>query len=97
MAKYRTQILLEPEQYQALANLAEQRQESISHVVREILQEYLVQIDDRQQQRQAIEAIQGLAEIREKLLAEHGMLDEDFLEQLRQERADDLWDGLVGR
>ncbi|MBN1666905.1 MAG: hypothetical protein JW862_07440 [Anaerolineales bacterium] len=43
--KYRAQILLKPEQHQALAEIAAQRQQSISHVVREIVQDYLVEHD----------------------------------------------------
>ena len=40
-AKYRAQILLEPEQHEALAQVAQQENRSISDLVREIVREWL--------------------------------------------------------
>ena len=88
--KYRAQILLEPEQHQALADLAAERRESISHVVREIVEAYLVQHDREAKSRRFIEALEALREIREENLAKFGMIDPNFLEEMREERAREL-------
>ena len=89
-AKYRAQILLEPEQHQALAEIAAQRQRSISHVVREIVQEYLVERDLDEQQRKEIEAIQALARLRQTIQARHGLVTDDLLVEAREERTIEL-------
>jgi hypothetical protein len=88
--KYRAQILLEPEQHAALVALATERQESISHVVREIVGEYLVEKDQLARKRRVLEALEALREIRERNLARSGMMPPDFLEELREERAREL-------
>jgi metal-responsive CopG/Arc/MetJ family transcriptional regulator len=88
--KYRAQILLEPEQHQALAEIAAQRQESVSHVVREIVQEYLVERDLNEQQRQEIQAIQSLAQLRQEIQAQHGLIHTDPLAEAREERDAEL-------
>ena len=88
--KYRAQILLEPEQHQALSEIAAQRQQSISHVVREIVQEYLVERDLDEQQRREIQAIQALAQLRQEIQAQHGLISEDLLAEARDERATEL-------
>ena len=88
--KYRAQILLEPEQHQALAEIATQRQESVSHVVREIVQEYLVERDLNEQQRQEIQAIQSLAQLRQEIQAQHGLIRTDLLAEAARERDAEL-------
>lgn len=88
--KYRAQILLEPEQHQALAEIAAQRQESISHVVREIVQAYLVERDLNEQQREEIQAIQSLARLRQEIQAQHGLIRTDLLAEAREERDAEL-------
>ena len=88
--KYRAQILLEPEQHQALADLAAERQESISHVVREIVEAYLVDHDRQAKSRRFNEALEVLREIREENLARFGMIDPNFLEEMREERMREL-------
>lgn len=90
MKKYRAQILLEPDQHQALSEIADQRQQSISHVVREIVQDYLVEQDLDKQQRQEIQAIQALAELRRSIQAQRGLVTEDLLAEARQERSLEL-------
>ncbi len=90
MKKYRAQILLEPDQHQALSEIADQRQQSISHVVREIVQDYLVERDLDEQQRQEIQAIQALAELRRSIQAQRGLVTEDLLAEARQERSLEL-------
>ena len=90
MNKYRAQILLEPEQHQALSEIAEKRQQSLSHVVREIVQDYLVERDLDEQQRQEIQAIQALAELRRTIQTQRGLVTEDLLAEARQERSAEL-------
>jgi len=90
MNKYRAQILLEPEQHQALSEIADQRQQSLSHVVREIVQDYLVERDLDEQQRQEIQAIQALAELRRSIQTQRGLVTEDLLAEARQERSAEL-------
>lgn len=90
MNKYRAQILLEPEQHQALSAIAEKRQKSLSHVVREIVQDYLVERDLDKQQRQEIQAIQALAELRRSIQTQRGLVTEDLLAEARQERSAEL-------
>lgn len=91
MPKYRAQILLEPEQHQALAEIAEQREQSISHLVREIIQKYLVRADLDVRKHREIQAIQELAAIRAEIQARCGMLPEDLLEEARRERENEIW------
>jgi len=88
--KYRAQILLEPEQHHALSEIATERQESISHVVREIIRDYLIERDREEQQRQEIQAIQALAQMRREIQAQHGTITEDLLAEVRDERAAEL-------
>jgi len=90
MKKYRAQILLEPDQHQALSEIADQRQQSISHVVREIVQDYLVERDLDEQQRKEIQAIQALAELRRSIQNQRGLVTEDLLADARQERSVEL-------
>ena len=88
--KYRAQILLEPEQHQALSELAAERDESISQVVREIVGEYLVEHDREAKKTKYLEALKKLREIREANLAKFGMIDPNFLEDIRDERMREL-------
>lgn len=88
--KYRAQILHEPSQHQALADLAAKRSISISQAVREILAEYFAASELDEQQRREIEALEALASLRHTIQAEHGTLPEDFLAKARTERAEDL-------
>ncbi|MBC8503320.1 MAG: hypothetical protein H8D34_00550 [Chloroflexi bacterium] len=93
MKKYRAQILLEPEQHQMLSEIADRRQQSLSHVMREIVQDYLVERDLDEQQRQEIEAIQALAELRRTIQERRGLVMEDLLAEARQERVVELEEG----
>jgi hypothetical protein len=90
MTKYRAQILLEPDQHQALSEIAGQRQQSLSHLVREIVQDYLVEQDLSEQQRQEIQAIQALAELRRSIQTQRGQMATDLLADARQERSFEL-------
>jgi predicted DNA-binding ribbon-helix-helix protein len=87
---YRTQILLEPGQHQALTELARRQGRSLSDLIREIAAEHL-DAQDRQARRQReLQALQTLAEIRSRVQAEHGMCAGDLLAKVRDEREQDL-------
>lgn len=87
---HRTQILLEPEQHQALAELARREGRSISDVVRELLREQLEQRKRASESvtRRRLEALARVPEHREAMLARRGgkSLDIDLVEMLRQMR-----------
>jgi len=88
--KYRAQILLDPEQHQALAEIAAQRQQSISHLVREIVQAYLVGNDLDAQLQEELEAIETLAQLRLEIQAQRGTIHADLLADARAEREAEL-------
>jgi hypothetical protein len=93
---HRAQLLLESEQHQALAEIAEQEGRSISDLVREIVRQHL---DERRQQAQqltALQAIERLTQIRGRLQKEHGMYQGDPLAEVRAEWEEDVertWHG----
>jgi predicted transcriptional regulator len=95
MAKYRAQILLEPEQHRALLALAEREGRSMSDLVREAVAEYVVDKTAEAEIQQSLDAIEQLATIRQKLEAEFGLFPADLIEQIREERAQEqarvLW------
>ncbi len=61
----RTQLLLEPEQHRALAEMARQADRSMSDVVREILRQALAEKEKEVQQQRAAAALQRLNQLRE--------------------------------
>jgi predicted DNA-binding protein len=87
MAKYRAQILLEPEQHQALVALAEREGRSMSDLVREAVAEYVVDKKTEAEIQQSLDAIEELAMLRQKLEAKFGLFPADLIEQIREERA----------
>lgn len=92
--KYRAQILLEPDQKQSLARLAEEQGRSVSDLVRQAVQEFL---DDETQvarrgRREA--AFEDLARLREQIRSRHGVLGVDLVRETREERQaqlDHMW------
>jgi len=95
---YRAQLLLEAEQHQALAKIAEQEGRSISDVVREIVDQHLTERRQQTQQLTALQAIERLAQIRARLQEEHGLYRSDPLADVRAEWEEDverLWQGNV--
>jgi predicted DNA-binding protein len=88
---YRSQILLKPDQYARLAEIARQKGESVSHLVREIVGEYLT----GQAEEMKEEAFERLLHNRQAMLARRGgkPIDIDItrlLDQTREERDDEL-------
>ncbi len=86
----RTQLLLEREQHETLAEMAKKQGRSISDVVREIIREHLAEQEDASQRQRDIRALEDLAKIRQRIEEEHGVLEGDLLEQIREERDEEL-------
>ena len=87
---YRAQILLEPEQHQALAQLARDEGRSLSDLVREIVQQHLARQEQQARLQQEKEAIHALTQIRERLQAQYGSYPTHWLEEVRAERDHDI-------
>jgi predicted CopG family antitoxin len=68
---YRAQILLEPEQHEALAEIARQQRRSISEVVREMVALQLQQ-RERGAQAERLEALERIRQHRAAILARRG-------------------------
>lgn len=87
---HRAQLLLESEQHEALAKIAEQEGRSISDLVREIVRRHL---DERAREAQiftALQAIERLTQIRARLREEHGIYQVDPLAEVRAEWEEDV-------
>lgn len=83
---YRAQILLEKEQHQALAEIAENQERSISDLVREIVNGYLAEQQNEQQLQKELEALEKLRQIREKNKRLYGVYEGDLVAEVREER-----------
>jgi len=93
---HRAQLLLESEQHQALAEIAEQEGRSISDLVREIVRQHLAERRQQAQQLTALQAIERLTQVRARLQEEHGMYQGDPLAEVRAEWEEDIertWQG----
>src|SRR5688572_24098333 len=101
---YRTQILLEPEQHKALAEIARREARSVSDVVREMLRQQLGQRRekaDHDRQRRLL-ALERITEHREAILRRRGgkPFDIDVAEEInrmREERDEEIWRAATGR
>lgn len=94
--KYRAQILLEPEQHEALSQIAEQEQRSISDVVREIVQEYLVRVDDAAIWQHRMQALEYLSQVREQAEKKYGVYQGNLVEETHAEQDEEdrrVWKG----
>ena len=85
----RTQLLLEPEQHQALAEIARQEGRSISDLVRVILREHLIERDHEARKQQEMQSLEGLTQIRERLQQQYGVYQGDLLAKVRAEREEE--------
>jgi hypothetical protein len=93
---HRAQLLLETEQHEALAALAEQEGRSMSDLVREILRDYLAERYREARVATALQALEGLAEIRTRVREEHGIYQADPVAAVRADWEDNverLWRG----
>jgi len=93
---HRTQLLLEPTQYQALRTLAQQEQRSISDIVRTILDQYLEENDQRTRWIRRTQALQRLSALRARVQERTGVYVGDLIAEAREERDEDfarIWKG----
>lgn len=95
---YRAQLLLEPEQHQALVEIAQREGRSVSDLVREIVRQHLVARDQEARKQREMRAIEELTQIRQRLKEEHGVYQGDLLAEVRAEREEEMeriWRGEV--
>ncbi len=88
--KYRAQILLEPEQHEALARAAQIENRSLSDLVREIVREWLSHQDGEARRQRELQALEELTRLRLKIQEEHGIYTGDLIEENRAERDEDV-------
>ena len=91
--KYRTQILFEPEQHQALTEISQREGRSVSELVREIIQAHLDEQETEAEFQMRMEALERITMHRAKILArrEGKPLTVDVVElihQMREERVE---------
>ena len=84
MPRHRTQLLLDPDQYQVVAQLAASQNRSISEVVREFIDLGLEQLQRRRQQR--LQALEEITALRQDLEARVGIHPGDPVAEVRAER-----------
>ena len=92
---HRAQILLEPDQHQKLAEIAQREGTSISEIVRLAVGQWLEERDEDEILRWQLEALEQVAQHQQAILARrHGKpLEIDLaatIEQMREERDDEL-------
>lgn len=87
---HRAQILLEQEQHQALAAIARQEERSISEIVRQIIDQWLAAQEEDAVWRRRTQAMQALRVIREDVLQHYGVVGQDLLAEVREEREQDI-------
>ena len=88
--KYRAQILLEPEQHAALAEVARREDRSLSDLVREIVNKWLEEQDRQAKLTRELQALEELTRMRLAIQEEHGIYTGDLLEEARVERDEDM-------
>lgn len=90
------QILLESEQYEALAEIAEQEGRTISDLVQESVFRYLAERAEEAQSVAALRAIERLTQIRAAIREEQGVYQGDLQAEIRAEWEQDfdrVWRG----
>jgi len=83
--KRRTQILLEPEQHEALVAIADQEKRSISAIVHEIIGQHLEQRTREAKKQRAIGALETLTQLRKRIKQRYGMVQDDLLIEIGEE------------
>ena len=94
--KYRAQILLEPEQHQALQQIAKREGRSLSDVAREVIQAGLKarQSDSEEIWENRKQAMLKLNKIRDAVQQAHGLYEGDLLAEartIREEQGEEVW------
>jgi len=82
----RAQILLEPEQRQALMQIAQREHRSLSYIVREFIQRYLGEQDAEVRRQQDLEALEELSKLRENIRQRYGIYQGNPVAEARAER-----------
>ena len=94
--KQRTQILLEPEQHNALVEIAHQEERSISDLVRGIVSQYLKERARDTKRQRAVQSLQELTDLRERIAQRSGVYLGDVIAETRSERDEQMelvWSG----
>jgi len=96
---FRAQILLEPEQHRSLVELARQQRRSLSELMREIVDQYL--IDTNETHRKQLDAFEKIKEHRADMLTRREGLPIQLdvaavIREMREERDDQLFNSLSG-
>jgi hypothetical protein len=93
MPKKRTHLLLEPEQYQALTQIARREGRSLSDITREIVQEGIQQRQHMyaSEKKKLLQALERTRKVREDILEDRGGVPLDLnisilIDGLREER-----------
>ena len=84
MARHRTQLFLDDDQYEAVARLAREREHSIPELVHDLLQDALAQVATPTPPRQA--ALEGLNALRRSIETRSGLQSSDPIAEVRAER-----------
>jgi hypothetical protein len=97
--KYRAQILLESEQHTALSEIAHRQGRSISDLTREIVAQYLVQLDETL--RHQLDHIERIKQHRAEMIARRGGRHPEIdvtalIEAAREERGNELFTNTFG-
>jgi predicted DNA-binding ribbon-helix-helix protein len=95
--KHRTQILLEPEQHNALVEIAHQEERSISDLVRTIVNQYLKDRARDTERQRASQALERLAVLRKRIAQRSGVYLGDVIAETRSERdkqMEQVWSGV---
>lgn len=79
-----SQLVLEPEQYEALAQLASKQNRTVSDVARQVVRLGLESLEQKKQQRK--EALERLEQMRQEIYQKHGMYEGDPVAEVRAER-----------
>jgi hypothetical protein len=89
---HRSQLLLEPEQHERMRRIAEREGRSISDVARGLIGIGLKMLarDEKARTQRRAKALDRLSEIREAVLARHGIYEGDLVAEVRSEREGNL-------
>ena len=93
---YRAQLLLEADQHEALAEIAQQEGRSISEIVRGIVDRHLKERARDVKRRRAVDALERLTSLREKIEQRSGVYQGDLIAEVRAERDEQMgrvWSG----
>jgi predicted transcriptional regulator len=99
---HRAQILLDPDQHDALAEIAQRDGSSISEIVRNVVESWLIERRQEESTRGQLEALDTIREHRQALLDQHKgqplNIDlSNLIEEMREKRDDELRASTFGR